>query len=116
MARDEAIQRATTEKQANELALETVRAELSEARAARQQIEQRLQKLTARESWTTVEDPSMGFAGTTRGRGGDAGAETAVEETQAPARRRGRPRKVSQLEPDSDIVEWWKPGWQDRFR
>jgi hypothetical protein len=28
-----------------------------------------------------------------------------------PARRRGRPEKS-----DQEIVEWWKPGWQKRFR
>ena len=31
-----------------------------------------------------------------------------------PARRRGRPPKVSQ--PDSNPVEWWTAGWRERFR
>ena len=29
-------------------------------------------------------------------------------------RRRGRPAKSDQSE--AEIVEWWKPGWRDRFR
>jgi hypothetical protein len=29
-------------------------------------------------------------------------------------RRRGRPAKSGQSE--AEIVEWWKPGWQDRIR
>jgi hypothetical protein len=29
-------------------------------------------------------------------------------------RRRGRPAKSDHSE--AKIVEWWKPGWQDRFR
>jgi hypothetical protein len=32
----------------------------------------------------------------------------------AKPRRRGRPPKISQ--PESDIVEWWKPGWRERLR
>jgi hypothetical protein len=30
------------------------------------------------------------------------------------ARRRGRPTQSDQSE--AEIVEWWKPGWRDRFR
>ena len=88
------------------------------ARSACQQTEQRLQKLTARGSQRAIEDPPTGLTGAKWGRGGDAGAETVEQGAQTPARRRGRPRKVSQPEPesDSDIVKWWKPGWQDRFR
>ena len=35
-----------------------------------------------------------------------------------PRRRRGRPPKVvREVAPDdSDIVEWWSPGWQERYR
>jgi hypothetical protein len=29
-------------------------------------------------------------------------------------RRRGRPPKVREAE--AEFVEWWKPGWRDRFR
>jgi hypothetical protein len=31
----------------------------------------------------------------------------------AQPRRRGRPAKSDQSE--AEIVEWWKPGWQERF-
>ena len=37
-------------------------------------------------------------------------------EPPAPTRRRGRPRKVIEPEPESDFVEWWKPGWKGQFR
>jgi hypothetical protein len=33
-------------------------------------------------------------------------------------RRRGRPPKIPREQPtpdDSDVVEWWVPGWKDRF-
>jgi len=30
------------------------------------------------------------------------------------ARRRGRPAKVGNQ--DSEVVEWWKPGWREKFR
>jgi hypothetical protein len=117
MAKDEATQRTSAEKQASVQALEEMRVELSAARAACQQTEQRLQKLvTRRENQRALQDLPAGIAGTKPGREGDAGAEITVEEVQAPARRRGRPPRVSQPEPDSDIVEWWKPGWQDRYR
>jgi hypothetical protein len=35
-----------------------------------------------------------------------------------PQRRRGRPPKVArEVAPDdSDIVEWWSPGWQEKYR
>jgi hypothetical protein len=34
-------------------------------------------------------------------------------ETANPTRRRGRPAKIS--EPESEIVEWWVPGWKERL-
>jgi hypothetical protein len=43
-------------------------------------------------------------------------APTRGAETLAPARRRGRPRKVAPPEPEQDFVAWWKPGWKERFR
>ena len=45
-------------------------------------------------------------------------APTSGAETLAPARRRGRPRKVDQPQPEPklDFVEWWKPGWKERLR
>jgi hypothetical protein len=36
------------------------------------------------------------------------------EATMKQPRRRGRPPKVSQPEPE--FVEWWTPGWRERFR
>jgi hypothetical protein len=43
-------------------------------------------------------------------------AEAMVIQPPAPARRQGRRRKVVQPEPESDVVEWWKPGWNERLR
>jgi hypothetical protein len=36
-----------------------------------------------------------------------------------PPRRRGRPPKVARQHvapDDSEIVEWWSPGWQEKYR
>ena len=113
LARDEAAQRAAAEKQANEQALASLRAELLTARAGLQEAE-RQPRLPARRA----EAPSGARAKPgQRGVTGDlleGVAPTRGAEPLAPARRRGRPRKVEQ--PQSDVVEWWKPGWKERLR
>jgi hypothetical protein len=38
----------------------------------------------------------------------------AVGSSKAQARRRGRPAKVG--DQDALVIEWWKPGWQRKFR
>jgi hypothetical protein len=48
---------------------------------------------------------------------GMAEAQTIVEggPSKKPARRRGLPpTKIGNQ--DSEVVEWWKPGWQRKFR
>ena len=116
LARDEAVQRAAGEREAAEQALTSLRAELLTVRAALQQTEQRLQVLLER----PVEDLRGRRAGTTQcmpaGAFPEGTAETMVTQSPAPARRRGRPGKVAQPEPESDVVEWWKPGWKERPR
>jgi hypothetical protein len=44
------------------------------------------------------------------------GSPTIVDDVsgQKQTRRRGRPAKVRNQE--SEFVEWWKPGWRDKFR
>ena len=103
LARDEALQRADSEKQIVNQVLKGVREELATERdfrgsteqerddaiAARQEAEERFRaKLT--------NDP--------------VGGSDKVEQ----ARRRGRPAKSDRLE--TEFVEWWKPGWRDRSR
>ena len=117
LARDEAVQRATEAKQANDQALAVLQAELQEARARLQQIEPRQQRLSAR----PAEDPPAAAKTAQRGMTGDllAGLEAAAAaETPAPVRRRGRPRRAAppQAEAEADFVEWWKPGWRERLR
>jgi len=114
LARDEAFQRADDEKHAADLALASLRAELLSVRTTLQQTERRLQRLQA------TEDPPGRRVGTTQRSMADDLPEGAEEpmapEPPAPTRRRGRPRKVIEPEPESDFVEWWKPGWKGQFR
>ena len=115
LARDELVQRATGEREAAEQALASLRAELLTVRAALRQTEQRLQALLER----PAEDPRGRRTGSPRRIVVDAlpeGAAETMATPSAPARRRGRPRKVVQPEPASDFVEWWKPGWKERLR
>ena len=111
LARDESVQRAVAEKRASEQALAALRAELLTARAGPREAE-RQPRLPAR----PAEEPSGARAKTGQRVGtGDlleGVAPTRGAETLAPARRRGRPRKVNQPQP----VEWWKPGWKERLR
>jgi hypothetical protein len=116
LARDEAVQRADAEKQAAGQALASLQAELRTVRETLQQTGRRLQRLPAR---PTEEPPGRRAETTQRRMAGDllAGAEDTIVTAQpAPARQRGRARKVVESAPESDFVEWWKPGWKERFR
>jgi len=111
MAKEELERRATAEKQAHEQALERVRPELSAAQAVAHETEQRLQALIAKQERTPriQQWPA------------EVTADSPAAEMPPLPRRRGRPPKVRQPEPEasdpeSDIVEWWKPGWRDRYR
>jgi hypothetical protein len=118
LARDEAVQRAAQEKQASEQALTALRAELLTARAGLQQADQRQPRLPARRA----EEPSGARAKTGQRVVTDdlleGVAPTSGAKTSAPVRRRGRPRKVDQPQPEPklDFVEWRKPGWKERLR
>ena len=118
LARNEAVQRAAEEKQASEQVLAAVRAELLTAQASLQRTDQRRPRLPA----GPADDPSAAHAESAPCRmTGDllAGiAAASAAETLAPARRRGRPSRVEQAqpEPELDFVEWWKPGWRERLR
>jgi hypothetical protein len=116
LARDEAAQRAAGEKEAAEQELTSLQAELLTVRATLQQTEQRLQVRLER----PVEDLRRRRAGTIQCMPADAlpegVAEAMVTQPPAPARRRSQRGKVVQPEPESDVVEWWKPGWKERPR
>jgi hypothetical protein len=106
LARDEAVNRAEAARQAAEQLLQAVREELESERARRLQTEESVAAATERQR----EIPRQ--------------AEL-LEPTPMP-RRRGRPPKIRQPETEEDpvegskqqaeFVEWWVPGWQDRFR
>jgi hypothetical protein len=144
IARDEAVQRVDSEKQVVEQALRRMQEELAierdlrlkaeqerdEAIAARQEAEERLRVALAVPVARTVSQASRPTLD-------PAGPEAKSCETMSPttrkprktilatknpaggdkvkqARRRGRPATSDQSE--AEIVEWWKPGWRDRFR
>jgi hypothetical protein len=79
-------------------------------RAARRQAEARLAQVLDQQP---TQAPSRGGPGRKVGRAAATAAPSDVAQpTQA--RRRGRPPKISQ--PEAEFVEWWKPGWKERFR
>jgi septal ring factor EnvC (AmiA/AmiB activator) len=88
LAKDEADARAETDRQALQQSLQSVQAALATERQARRN--------TRDKAVPTI----VGTASVENG-------------TDIP-RRRGRPPKVEQQ--DSDVVEWWVPGWQEKFR
>jgi hypothetical protein len=105
LARDEAVNRAELARQTADQALQTAREDLESERALRLQAEEKLAATTERHRETPRQAELLGSP-------------------PAP-RRRGRPPKVRSAEPmtepaeqeaQSDFVEWWVPGWQDRFR
>ena len=144
MSKDEAISRVSSENQATEQAIQSVQADLAAERDARRQAEaafadavagsrdaeQRLRDMGAAER---IDNPPQARL---RGRprksadGERAAAPlgldaTGVRESMAPEqaevqqamqpRRRGRPPKVREPEPESQVVEWWVPDWKHRL-
>jgi hypothetical protein len=116
LAKDEAVNRAEVARQAAEQALQVARDELDSERGLRQEAEQRLtealdrveHKLPRSSAPVSAEEPAM-----------PRSAPVSAEEPAMP-RRRGRPPKVRQIaseqEGQAEFVEWWVPGWQERFR
>ena len=103
LAREEAVNRVEAARLASEQALQTAREELESERMRRQEAGQRLAKVLDR-----AEEPPRKSAPVPAG------------EPMLVPRRRGRPPKVRPPAPEpeaqADFVEWWVPGWQDRFR
>ena len=113
-AKDEATQRNGAERRRMEEALATAQEELAAVRAhaerecdeatvAREAAEKRFRQMT-------VAKPAK-----------DATAAPSLSTVNpAPGRRRGRPPKDCPREQlgsdDSGVVEWWVPGWQEKYR
>jgi chromosome segregation ATPase len=95
IARDEAMKHFASDKHGFEQALQSVRAELEAEHHARQQAEERLAEALRGQAHASAQ------------------AVSPVPERPT-SRRRGRSPKVEMSE--SDFVEWWKPGWQERYR
>ena len=140
MAKDEAERRAEDERHAIEDMLAAERAARQQAEQERDGVEARLREVMARRE--TPNRPRGPVAAKRGVRSGETGAasrsgimdddgekSTTVtgseitsltvkpsgsEATMKQPRRRGRPPKVSQPEPE--FVEWWKPGWRERLR
>jgi hypothetical protein len=113
LARDEVTQRINAERLQIEEALTAVWEELATERAMRaraererdeaavatQTAEQRLRQRTAFKAVLPAPAP--------------------FPSDHQPLPRRGRPPKVARQEvasDDSEIVEWWSPGWQEKYR
>lgn len=120
IARDEAVQRATTEGDDIEKTLQSVRAELEAERSARYATEEKLAAALERcsEAEQRAEQAKLSTLDPEpiRSRGAEREGSEVAERIVKPGRRRGRPPKAIVAEPESDFVEWWKPGWQDQFR
>jgi hypothetical protein len=132
LARDEAILRAESEKQLVEQALQRADDELAierdrrkkaeqerdDAIAGRQKAEGRIQEMLAtldalKASQAPLTPPHDPQATRRRGKYMPTTEPSASGDEVLP-RRRGRPAKSDQSE--AEIVEWWKPGWRERFQ
>jgi chromosome segregation ATPase len=130
------VERLETETQAAAQALETAEAELmaerlgrrnaenalAEALDTRQEAEEQLRDAMAVREARMPPQTDRGLADSLTIRRRAPAAQDADAEqiagvaisSKTQARRRGRPAKVGNQ--DSEVVEWWKPGWQDKFR
>jgi len=132
LAKDEVIHRLSAEKQEVELALSALRSELGlesdlrrKAEEARdqsvllqQKLEEQLQDVLAAPA---VPKPGPATrVGARRSPSRDlfdlGAAEAGKSKREAGTAQRRRTEPAESEEPASDIVEWWKPGWKDRYR
>jgi hypothetical protein len=118
LARDEAAHRAAAERGDSEKALQSAQAELDAERAARRAVEQQLasalERCVAEERRAAAAGQGAPARESAKRNAAQARGGEMAEGTAKPSRRRGRPPKTS--EPEPDFVEWWKPGWRERFR
>jgi hypothetical protein len=105
MARDEALRHAEDEKRALREALDAAQADLATERDARRRAEQRLAE--AVEAATRPAPLAVALA---------------APELMVPPKERAKPGRKPRAKPaqedeaQSDFVEWWVPGWQEKFR
>jgi len=101
LARDEAAQQAETAKREVELALAAAREDLGTERALRREAE-------------AERDTAIAGRLQSQARHSQASSpEPPVSAAQQP-RRRGRPPKLAPEQ--SELVEWWVPGWKEKYR
>ena len=109
LARDEVTQRINAERLQIEEALTAVQEDLATERALRagQNANATKPPLPRRPRTASADDGGQGCAHLQR-----------PSLSDQPRRRRGRPPKVArEIAPDdSEIVEWWSPGWQEKYR
>jgi hypothetical protein len=108
LARDEVTQRINAERLQIEEALTAAQEELAGERALRARAERERD-----EAFVATQTAEQRLQTTAV----KASAPPPLPDDQ-PRRRRGRPPKVvREVAPDdSDIVEWWSPGWQENYR
>jgi hypothetical protein len=114
LAIQDALQTAQEELAAERLARRQAEQERDEAIASRREVVERLQAATP-----AVEVPkpfAKAVAGKRSGSGNDRlnAPVASVAAKQQQPRRGGRPPKVK--ESDAEFVEWWKHGWQEKYR
>jgi hypothetical protein len=109
LAKDEAGRHADAEHQRIGKALAAAQEELAAERASREQVEAERDQATARLRMAEERVPHA--TATWQDQDGAKPAAATSEASMLP-RRRGRPRK----EATSEIVEWWTPGWQEKYR
>ena len=110
LANDEAAQRTSAEKRQIDEALTAVQEELATERAMRGRAERERDEAvvatqTAERRQRTAVKAAL--------------PPPAPVPSDQPPRRRGRPPKVARQDvapDDSEIVEWWSPGWQEKYR
>ncbi len=118
MARDDAVRRAEEKCQAVQDALQCAQEELATERAARRQIEQ--ERDDANLAHQQAEERLRAVMADRQNADRPANAKSSLaigpssDSDKVNVRRRRRQAKASQS--DSEFVEWWKPGWRDRFR
>jgi hypothetical protein len=110
LAKDEVTQRTSAERQQIEETLAAIQEELVteralRARAERERDEAIVATRTAEQRQRTADKAAL--------------PPPAPFPSDQPPRRRGRPPKVARQDvasDDSEIVEWWSPGWQEKYR
>jgi hypothetical protein len=111
LAKDELTQQTDAERQKVEEALTVVQEELAAERALRARAERERDEAVARQTAEQLRQRSTVKAALPR--------SAPLPTDHQPPRRRGRPPKVvpQDVAPDdSEIVEWWSPGWQEKYR